>query len=150
MKPWKMRSFVAVLGSVADDRRWQENSSKCVMKTAHKTEGSSLIETVGPSTSSWVHQDMRKGATEGISFHGAIIPLFSVLWACVLTVSSYLLLQVIFFDIISVSACDISVLCCMWHLCSMGLPVQKFSNPSSTMTRSESNGEMCGKLRISR
>ena len=84
MKPWKMKSFVAVLGSVADDRRWQENSSKYVMKTAHKTEGSSLIETVSPSTSSWVHQDMRKGAIEGISFHGAIIPLFSVLWACIL------------------------------------------------------------------
>lgn len=140
MKPWKMKSLMAVLGSVADDRRWQENSSKYVMKTAHKTEGSSLIETVSPSTSSRVHTPWREKRCDG----GYIIPrghhtsLFC-------TLSLHLNSQFLF--VTTSHFLRYHFCLCMWHLCSMALPVQKFSNPSSTMTRSESNGEMCGKLR---
>ena len=134
-----MKSLVAVLGSVADDRRWRENSSKYVMKPTHRTEGTSLIETVSPSTSSWMHHDVRNSVMGGYSIPwGRHTCLF-----CTLSLhpdSQFL------FDTTS-HFLQYHFCLCTWHLCSMALPEQKSPNPSSTMTHSESNGEMCDKLK---
>ena len=111
---WEMRSLVAVLGSVADDRRRQENSSKCMVETVHKAAPSgadtSLRLLVPQLPHEWT-MTWKSGVMEGISFHGAITLVFSLLWVHISTVSSYLLLQVISSaPFLCVCAHDISIL----------------------------------------